>query len=207
MQSTFIQINDIHERKKLPIIVGGTNYYIEAVLWNVLVEPDSVDTSSAYLFSQDSSKMATLPTSLMDITDDILTVDNIFEQPIFADSFKYVSSAHLHNILQSIDPVAAQLFHPNNKRRIIRALQVCQGGRKYSDLIEQQKKEDGGSSLGGPLRFKNTLIFWLNCDKEGKKHLCLLVCTFSACQSLISVSYASIVQQFWISGSISASTP
>lgn len=32
-------IEDIHRRKKLPIIVGGTNYYIESILWKVLVDP------------------------------------------------------------------------------------------------------------------------------------------------------------------------
>jgi len=28
----------MHDRKKLPIIVGGTNYYIESILWNVLID-------------------------------------------------------------------------------------------------------------------------------------------------------------------------
>lgn len=32
------QISDIHSRGKLPMVVGGTNYYIEALLWQVLVE-------------------------------------------------------------------------------------------------------------------------------------------------------------------------
>ncbi|XP_016126389.1 tRNA dimethylallyltransferase, mitochondrial-like [Sinocyclocheilus grahami] len=31
-------IEDMHRRKKLPIIVGGTNYYIESILWKVLID-------------------------------------------------------------------------------------------------------------------------------------------------------------------------
>lgn len=31
-------LDDIIQRGKLPIIVGGTNYYIESVLWKVLVQ-------------------------------------------------------------------------------------------------------------------------------------------------------------------------
>nr|XP_057902540.1 tRNA dimethylallyltransferase isoform X2 [Doryrhamphus excisus] len=31
-------IDDMHNRNKLPIIVGGTNYYIESLLWRVLLD-------------------------------------------------------------------------------------------------------------------------------------------------------------------------
>lgn len=34
------QIDSLLRRGKLPIIVGGTNYYIEALLWKVLVFPE-----------------------------------------------------------------------------------------------------------------------------------------------------------------------
>lgn len=33
-----MHIEDLHERQKLPIVVGGTNYYIESLLWKVLVD-------------------------------------------------------------------------------------------------------------------------------------------------------------------------
>lgn len=32
-----VYIEDIFARGKIPIIVGGTNYYIESLLWKVLV--------------------------------------------------------------------------------------------------------------------------------------------------------------------------
>lgn len=28
----------MHRRNKLPVIVGGTNYYIESLLWKVLLD-------------------------------------------------------------------------------------------------------------------------------------------------------------------------
>lgn len=28
----------MHSRDKLPIVVGGTNYYIESLLWKVLLD-------------------------------------------------------------------------------------------------------------------------------------------------------------------------
>lgn len=32
-----VHIEDIFARDKIPIVVGGTNYYIESLLWKVLV--------------------------------------------------------------------------------------------------------------------------------------------------------------------------
>lgn len=34
-------INNLMEQKKLPVVVGGTNYYIESVLWKILVDDET----------------------------------------------------------------------------------------------------------------------------------------------------------------------
>mgnify|MGYP005984117917 CR=1 FL=1 len=34
----FIQIDSLLNRSKLAIVVGGTNYYIESLLWKILIE-------------------------------------------------------------------------------------------------------------------------------------------------------------------------
>ena len=40
------QIGEIHARGRIPIIVGGTNYYIESLLWKfTLAEQEDVTTS------------------------------------------------------------------------------------------------------------------------------------------------------------------
>lgn len=41
-------IEDMHHRNKLPIIVGGTNYYIESILWNVLID---TGVNKSFIFS------------------------------------------------------------------------------------------------------------------------------------------------------------
>lgn len=35
----FLKIEEITKHRKMPIIVGGTNYYIESILWNILLKP------------------------------------------------------------------------------------------------------------------------------------------------------------------------
>lgn len=153
----------------MPVIVGGTNYYIESLLWDVLVDP-IIDSSNQdlYLFERDekirSSKSSSHPTSEIE-----LTKDNIFDHQIFAESFKTISSAHLYNILKEIDPEACSLYHPHDRRKIIRALQVIQssgGSALYSSKLKEQQSRAGGDSLGGPLRFKNSVILWTSCDRE-----------------------------------------
>lgn len=42
-----------------------------------------------------------------------------------------------------------------------------QHGQRHSELLKMQRNRDGGSSLGGPLRCKNSVMFWLQCDKPG----------------------------------------
>lgn len=34
------QIDELHREKKLPIIVGGTNYYIESLLWKFTLDTE-----------------------------------------------------------------------------------------------------------------------------------------------------------------------
>ena len=39
-------IKDLHSRDKLPVVVGGTNYYIESLLWDVLIIDDKIQLDS-----------------------------------------------------------------------------------------------------------------------------------------------------------------
>ncbi|PIK55823.1 putative tRNA dimethylallyltransferase, mitochondrial [Apostichopus japonicus] len=65
------------------------------------------------------------------------------------------SSSALHRILSTVDPDMALRLHPNDKRKIIRSLQVYQQhGIPHSQLLESQRTRKGGP-LGGPLRYQN----------------------------------------------------
>jgi len=51
------------------------------------------------------------------------------------DRAKQKGSAHLHRILQRLDPGAARVIHPNDTPKLIRALEVCLAAkRKMTDL-------------------------------------------------------------------------
>lgn len=95
------QIEDITARGKVPIVVGGTGLYIQAVLY-----------------------------------------DYRFEEAAPSDALRTQLEAReegsLWEELKQIDPHAANAIHPNNKQRVIRALErVLQTGKKQQE-IEQQ---------------------------------------------------------------------
>ncbi|KAL3273478.1 hypothetical protein HHI36_014919 [Cryptolaemus montrouzieri] len=122
-------------QNKLPIIVGGTNYYIESILWNILVE--EVDSNSKVIPLDYLGKDETL------------------------------SSQLLHEKLKTLDPNMAKRLHPNNKRKILRSLEVLyQKGKRHSEILKEQHSSQGGSKTSGPLRYPNSVILWLQCDKK-----------------------------------------
>ncbi|XP_072532135.1 tRNA dimethylallyltransferase isoform X3 [Salminus brasiliensis] len=125
------QIEDLHRQEKLPIIVGGTNYYIESILWKVLVDT-----------GQENG--ADLKTKL-----------------------EMLGGPELHRRLMEVDPDMASMLHPHDARKIARSLQVYQEtGIQHSRLLEDQREQNGGDGLGGPLRFTDPCIFWLHSNMD-----------------------------------------
>lgn len=132
---------------KLPIVVGGTTYYIESLLWKVLIgterESISVENDSlSTLGEADRNLLLNLPESDED-------------------------GENMHELLTKVDPVTAQRLHPKNSRKIRRALEVFRdSGKPMSEILNEQQSEDGSSYLGGPLRYEHVILFWIKCDQE-----------------------------------------
>ena len=88
---------------------------------------------------------------------------------LFDDNTDDFSNIELYEQLRKVDPERANMLHLNERRKVIRSLEVYRNHkRKHSEILEEQKSEQGGGILGGPLRFsKNELIvLWVQCDKS-----------------------------------------
>lgn len=102
------QIDNLLLSSKIPIIVGGTNYYIESILWHNLVSPgigkrkkvDDVDIKTLSGLEQE--------------------VKDFIADPSMLDKMNGMESSKLHEYLKLIDSKMANRIHPNNKRKIIR---------------------------------------------------------------------------------------
>ncbi|XP_029299368.1 tRNA dimethylallyltransferase isoform X2 [Cottoperca gobio] len=131
-------IDDMHSRNILPVIVGGTNYYIEALLWRVLLGKEEKELSDG----EDGS---------------------LYRRQ----ELQKLGGPELHKRLAEVDPKMAAMLHPNDKRKIARSLQIHEEmGVTQSCLLEEQMGQEGGDVLGGPLRFSDPCIFWLHSDME-----------------------------------------
>ena len=86
--------------------------------------------------------------------------DYIFPELGDLDTEKYesLSVEELYERLQKLDPVSASQIHPNNKKRVIRALIIAENSEftKSENIASQEHK----------MRFDNVEILFLNPDRE-----------------------------------------
>ncbi|KAH8278872.1 hypothetical protein KR018_010529 [Drosophila ironensis] len=132
-------LEDLLSRSKPPIVVGGTNYYIESLLWDILVDAGEGSTP------QDAPQNPSLS----------------------QEQLAEMSTLDLHRHLMQIDVDSANRYHPNNRRKILRAIEVYQGsGQTLTQKLSEQRQKPGGNRLGGPLRYPHTILLWLRCQQE-----------------------------------------
>ncbi|HSR05237.1 MAG TPA: tRNA (adenosine(37)-N6)-dimethylallyltransferase MiaA [Proteiniclasticum sp.] len=100
-------IDEILSRGKIPIMVGGTGLYIDAVIKDLSFTEGGNDAA----YRQEISAMA-----------------------------EEKGKEFVHEILQKVDPVSAERIHPNNLKRVIRALEVYKvTGKPFSSFKDTNK--------------------------------------------------------------------
>lgn len=103
-------LREIYDDKKLPILVGGTGFYIQAILYDI----DFTKAESEEAYRLELHRIAS-------------------EQ----------GANVLHQQLRALDPASAEAIHPNNVKRVIRALEYYhQTGEPISkhNEIEREKQ-------------------------------------------------------------------
>ncbi|HQA60343.1 MAG: tRNA (adenosine(37)-N6)-dimethylallyltransferase MiaA [Tepidanaerobacteraceae bacterium] len=108
-------IENIHRRNKIPLMTGGTGFYINSVCYD-------------YAFS-DAQR------------------DDSFRKQLQKQARQY-GNQYLYEKLEKLDPVGAKKIHPNNLRRIIRAIEVSiKTGKPFSYYEEETKKQESPYDL------------------------------------------------------------
>ncbi|KAI5666579.1 hypothetical protein M9H77_16432 [Catharanthus roseus] len=115
-------INEIWSRKRLPVIVGGTNYYIQA-----LVSP----------FLLDDSLEETKENCLLGYPGD--------DEPDSALELEGERSYYTYDHLKELDPTAASRIHPNDQRKISYYLSLhARFGVLPSKFLQEKTVENWG---------------------------------------------------------------
>ncbi|PSS03145.1 TRNA dimethylallyltransferase [Actinidia chinensis var. chinensis] len=115
-------IDDILSRNRLPVIVGGTNYYIQALVSPLLLDDSVEDMDDNCLSSLNGDKQA----------------DSELE--LGREKFNYS-----YDCLKDLDPVAANRIHPNDHRKINQYLSLyAHSGVLPSKLLQGKAMENWG---------------------------------------------------------------
>lgn len=118
-------IKEITDRGNIPILAGGTGFYIQAVLYDI------------------------------DFTEN---EENDGIRDRFERLCEEKGSEYLHDMLRQVDEAAALAIHPNNKKRVIRALEFYTlTGKKISEHNETERKKESAY---------DSCYFVLNDDRE-----------------------------------------
>ncbi len=117
-------LKKIYENGNIPIIVGGTGFYIQAVTHDIDFSEGSPETK----YRNELEELA-------------VRKGNIY----------------LHDILKKVDVESAEAIHPNNVKKVIRALEYYKTtGEKLSLKNERDKKQVSPYDLQ---------VFFLNMDR------------------------------------------
>ena len=118
-------INSIIEKGKIPLIVGGTGFYIQSVVYDVEFSEMDID---------------------INYRNELLEIS------------RTKGCEYLHNMLRNVDENSANTIHPNNVKRVIRALEFYQvTNQQISKHNQEQRQKDS------PYNF---VYFVLNTERK-----------------------------------------
>ncbi|KAL4065434.1 IPP transferase-domain-containing protein [Scleroderma yunnanense] len=158
VQDAIEAIQETHSRHEIPIIVGGTSYWIQHLLFpNRLSSGDSINVrpgEQRSIHPRSSilkSRISQLPPHLLEL------LNSLPEQPSSAVSHPD-DALLLHQLLQTLDEPVAARWHWRDTRKVLRSLQIIkEHGRIPSEIISEQ-------ATTAHLPRYHTLCFWLYAE-------------------------------------------
>ena len=118
-------MDGILARGKMPLLVGGTGLYLQAISYEMSLGENGADRSLRERLQQIAGEED--------------------------------GPRRLHERLQRVDPATAEKLHPNDVRRVIRALEIYEtSGRAKSEQTDEQRRE-------GPY---HVLVYGLSLPRE-----------------------------------------
>lgn len=118
-------IDDILARDRMPLLVGGTGLYLQAISYEMSLGDNGAD--------------------------------HALREKLHRIAGEKDGPKRLHERLQRVDPASAEKLHPNDVRRVIRALEIYEtSGRAKSAQADEQRRE-------GPY---HVLVYGLSLPRE-----------------------------------------
>ncbi|WZY89876.1 hypothetical protein YC2023_046611 [Brassica napus] len=125
-------IEEILSRNHVPVLVGGTNYYIQALVSKFLLEDSTEDVDECC-----SNVAPGLDVESISGRDDL---------------------SHGYDLLKELDPVAANRVHPNNHRKINQYLSLHASRGVLPSKLYQENAAENWGCIDASSRFDYCLI-------------------------------------------------
>lgn len=136
---------EIAGRDRIPMLVGGTGFYIQSVLYDVDFREDEAE------LKEDGGGFST---ETCGTAAEAVSYRQSLEQ--LADAGEY---DRLHKMLGEVDTQSAQTIHPHNVKRVIRALEYYhETGKKISEHNARQRAKKPPYNS----------VFFVLCDERAK---------------------------------------
>ena len=131
-------VDEIIWRGHIPIVVGGTGFYIQALLYDIDFSTDAEEQS--------------------DESDSEEAQDASIREKLEQEAKEEGGPDKLHEMLRKVDPESAEMIHKNNVRKVIRALEYYQlYNRPISEHNKEQRQKESAF---------NSAYFVLTMDRE-----------------------------------------
>ncbi|KAA8896013.1 IPP transferase-domain-containing protein [Sphaerosporella brunnea] len=137
-------IEDIRRRGHLPILVGGTHYYVQSLLFPHGNEEKKEDADNEYAFPP------------VDI--------NLAEKYPVLDA----PTPKLYSALKAVDPIIAARWHPNDRRKIRRSLEIyySTGCKQTASEVYAAQRAAKQQSVSPDIPKYRNLIFWVHSETD-----------------------------------------
>ncbi|EHT3690651.1 tRNA (adenosine(37)-N6)-dimethylallyltransferase MiaA [Staphylococcus pseudintermedius] len=165
-------ITDITTRGKVPIIVGGTGLYIQSVIYDYQFDDETISPETEQRVAEQMAKL------------------------------KSYTNEAIHDYLGTFDPISQREIHPNNRKRVERAISYYLSTKK---VLSNRKKstqltENYDTLLVGIKMSRDTLYSRINSrvDMMLSHGLLdevqeLIELGYESCQSMQAIGYKEII--------------
>ncbi|KAF8906021.1 IPP transferase-domain-containing protein [Gymnopilus junonius] len=155
VQDAIKLIDEMHENNELPIVVGGTSYWMQHLIF-----PNRLVSKQPSLYPSSPAWSEELKASISSLSPELLS---LFENlPVEAPSAK-LDPDHafkLHSILSILDSSVSQRWHWKDTRKVLRNLKIIkESGKRPSEILLEQSTTHTDIKT----RF-HTVCFWLYAE-------------------------------------------
>ncbi|PCH38301.1 tRNA isopentenyltransferase [Wolfiporia cocos MD-104 SS10] len=159
VQDAMKVIEETHQRNQIPIVVGGTSYWIQHLVFpNRLVSFDKSLKETLEVRRPELS--ADLAMALRGLSQELQDLFDMLPEQAPSAASEPDLALSLHSLLSALDSQIAQRWHWRDTRKVLRNLTIIRDtGRRPSDIFSEQ------SQATPPPRYR-TLCLWLYAQPD-----------------------------------------